>query len=384
MPQRCPLLQQDTFLLFIEDFLYVLDAIVLFVLEYAIADTFGEDNSADRKYVLVDKDTGGSFSVSEGNLVSYHHFGSEAAANHSSVVERHSSEAGLNDVAFTGDSLNNFEREAGSPVDKVQGTDAMVNDAQLEKSEEKKKVTLVVQANPFYGDDDDDDDDDHSETEDSVEDREVSIAHQEELPTPVPPKPIRGILRSRDDINKVSTGEEILPEIEDRKRFIEPNVSDQTTVEKHSECKHEVSFEVSKEDTISASARLQKEVMPNVEINIESENETWKEEFHMNSHSASPVAAQPREIAESPDTSNSQEIEYGELERRYEVSSEDIVNFHDDANVNADIIDPQDADNIQDLEETDEISFDQMTENKGDEEVAAGEYLIFIIGETFA
>ena len=333
---------------------------------------------ADRKYVLVDKDTGGIISVSEGNLVSYHHFGSEAAAAHSSVIERHSSEGGLNDVAFTGDSLNGFEREAESPVDKLRGADAMVSDTELETSGEKKKVVLVVQANPFDGDDDDSD----SETEESVEDREVQKSDQEEPQTPVPPKPVRGILRSRDNLNNISTGEEILPNSEDSKRSIEvvgPSVSEQKTVEKHSEWKEEESFEVSEEDKITSSTRLQREIMPNIEINIESGKETWKEEFQMNSHSASPVAAQPREIAESADTNSFKEIEYGESERRNEVSSEDIVSFHDDA-----IIDPQYTDNIQDLEERDEaLSFDQMAENKDDDEVAVGEYLTFIIGEMF-
>ena len=214
--------------------------------EYAIADTFRKSaaEKSDQEYVVVDKEADGNISVSEGKVNYVDQFGSEAAAL-DSVIEESEREAALNDVAFTGASLNGFDsnrNEAGD--EQLFETNAVVHitaSKDVENGEDstaqRKPVKLSVVDNPFLDEleiSDDhttgentsaqeqvkkrtenrtesqrldvpdpamDDDEIAMETGESPGNdtlREISVADTAVLP--MPPKPARGVRRSFEDL----------------------------------------------------------------------------------------------------------------------------------------------------------------------------------------
>ena len=214
--------------------------------EYAIADTFRKSaaEKSDQEYVVVDKEADGNISVSEGKVNYVDQFGSEAAAL-DSVIEESEREAALNDVAFTGASLNGFDSNRNEAGDEQSfDTNAVVHTTASKDIEngkdstaQRKPVKLSVIDNPFLDDleisDHDttgesssaqeqvkkrtenrtenqrldvsdpaiDDDEIAFETGESPGNntfREISIADTAVLP--MPPKPARGVRRSFEDL----------------------------------------------------------------------------------------------------------------------------------------------------------------------------------------
>ena len=232
-----------------------------------------------------------------------------------------------------GPSLNGFdskEQEAGSSLGELQGTDVLVHRMDLEKSEGEKKVKLVVDKNPFFDDDED------SQTEEEMKDRNMQTLGNEELPaeSQVPAKPRRGILRSTEDLNRMSNGEEILPQNGSEKNsteLVETNVIELMAVESTS-----ITDEVAISSPPSNGDGLQNETgtfQPKIEVEDVAENETWEEELEENSSLAKPQVSETREVVEltGNETRNQEERSYttthdeesrGEIEISREIEME--------------------------------------------------------------
>ena len=351
-------------------------AFLSFFLEYAIAETFGEDaSSADGQYVLVDKESNGSISISEGNVVSYDHFGSEAAAL-SSIDEVHESEAAINDVAFTGTFVSGFdsnEKEGRPSVGEFQGPDTIPRGNKVEKKEGEKRVKLVVQADPF-------DDENDSETEEREEDRNVKGSDYPELSTQsqIPPKPIRGIMRSTEDLNSLSIERELLSSGECEKKttvVIESNVNNKMTVEKHFEDRLEESQDITeKEDVISHKNddRKQNEMdMPVLKIEVAGDDENRDSKKDLDEGS---VFASPEDDANSYASGYDDESEKDTIAMnndsgivKYDAGTNAVVSGDADISVPA----YQPENDAEDEERSDKVPVAQKAEEVGAEKISS-------------
>ena len=267
----------------------------------------------------------------------------------------HSNEAAVNDVAFIGPSLNGSdskENEAGPSFGELQGKDVLVHRTELEKSEEEKEVKLVVDTNPFLDDNED------SQTEDEVEDKNVlKLGHEEPASqSQTPPKPRRGILRSTEDLNRISGGEEILPQNESDKNSTEVVETDENGLKAIDDSE---STDITEEMEINFSpangSEAQKEMdtfLPKSEVEDVAENETWKEELEDNLRSAGPEVLETREVEELADND---EISYTTAHN--EESKEEIE-------ISKEI----------EVEEDNKVTADQTAEEIGVGEISASKY----------